>query len=84
MLGTTEAAQVVASRAVLSSTELVSLEYRANKSVENVSQFKYLGMMVTNHNVIQEEIKRRLVLQCLLTFDAEFSIFVCAVEKHKN
>jgi hypothetical protein len=32
----------------------------ANRSFENVSQFKYLGMTVTNRNFIQEEIKRRL------------------------
>jgi hypothetical protein len=32
----------------------------ANTSLENVSQFRYLGMMVTNQNLIQEEIKRRL------------------------
>jgi hypothetical protein len=32
----------------------------ANRSLENVLQFKYFGMTVTNQNLIQEEIKRRL------------------------
>jgi hypothetical protein len=32
---------------------------KKNRSFENVSQFKYLGMAVTNQNLIQEEIKRR-------------------------
>jgi hypothetical protein len=32
----------------------------ANRSFDNVSQFKYLGTAVTNQNLIQEEIKKRL------------------------
>jgi hypothetical protein len=31
-----------------------------NRLFGNVSQFKYLGMTVTNQNLIQEEIKKRL------------------------
>jgi hypothetical protein len=32
----------------------------ANRSFENVPEFKYLGRTVTNLNSIQEEIKKRL------------------------
>jgi hypothetical protein len=32
----------------------------ANRSYENMSQFTYLGTIVRNENLIQEEIKRRL------------------------
>jgi hypothetical protein len=32
----------------------------ANICFENVAQFRYLGMSITNQNLIQEEIKRRL------------------------
>jgi hypothetical protein len=33
----------------------------ANRSFENVSQFKYLETIVPNQNLVQEEIKRRLI-----------------------
>jgi hypothetical protein len=32
----------------------------ANRSFGNLPQFKYLGTTVTNQNLIEEEIKRRL------------------------
>jgi hypothetical protein len=32
----------------------------ANRCFENVAQFRYLGASITNQNLIQEEIKRRL------------------------
>jgi hypothetical protein len=32
----------------------------ANRLFENVAQFKYLVTTITNQNLIQEEIKRRL------------------------
>jgi hypothetical protein len=34
----------------------------AIRSFENVAQFRYLGMKITNQNLIHEEIKKRLNL----------------------
>jgi hypothetical protein len=31
-----------------------------NRCFENVAQFRYLGTIITNQNLIQEKIKRRL------------------------
>jgi hypothetical protein len=53
----------------------------ANRSSENVSQFKNLGATVTNQNLIQEEIE---FWQCLLPFGPEPSVFSVAVAKLKN
>jgi ribosomal protein S2 len=33
----------------------------ANRYFENVVEFRYLGTTITNQNLIQEEIKRRLI-----------------------
>jgi hypothetical protein len=43
----------------------------ANRLFENVVQFKYLEMIVTNENFFLEEIKRKLNSGCLLPFSPE-------------
>jgi hypothetical protein len=48
---------------LLSRHQNVGLNYDikiANRSFENVAKFRYLGTTITNQNLIQEEIKKRL------------------------
>jgi hypothetical protein len=50
----------------------------ANRSFGNMSQFKYLGTTVTNENLIQEDIKRRMILVMLATIRSRtFCLLVC-------
>jgi hypothetical protein len=52
-----------------------------NSSFENVSQFKHLGIKVTNQNLNQEEIKRRLNSGNACYHSAQHPVFSSAVKK---
>jgi uncharacterized protein YdiU (UPF0061 family) len=51
-----------------------------NRSFENMSQFKYLGMTVTNQNKIQEEIKRLLHGNAATIQPRTFGHLVCCLK----
>jgi hypothetical protein len=55
-----------------------------NRSFENVSQFQYLGMRVTNQNLIQEEIYRRLNSDNAWYHSVQNLVFSSAVKKCKG
>jgi hypothetical protein len=50
-----------------------------NRCFKNVAQFRYLGTTITNENLIQEKIKRRLTPVMLLPFSPEPSVLSSAV-----
>jgi hypothetical protein len=50
-----------------------------------MQHFKYLETTVTNQNLIEEDIKKRLNSgNALLPFSPEPSVFSSAVEKHED
>ena len=55
-----------------------------NSPFERVEGFKYLGTTLTNQNSIQEEIKCRLIMECLLLFGAESFVLQIAIQKLKD
>ena len=56
-----------------------------NSSIGKVEEFKYLGMMLTNQNSIQKEIKEQIeVRECLLPLGAEPFVFQFAIQKFKD
>jgi hypothetical protein len=50
-----------------------------NRCIENVAQFRYLGTTVTNQNLFEEEIKRRLNSGYVCSFSPEPFIFSSAI-----
>jgi hypothetical protein len=56
----------------------------ANRSFENVSQFKFMETTVTNQNLIQEEIKRRLNSGNACYHSVQSLVFSSAVKKLEN
>jgi hypothetical protein len=56
----------------------------ANRSFENMSQFKYLGKTVKNQKLIQEEIKMRMNSGNICYHSVHNLVFWVPIEKLKN
>jgi hypothetical protein len=54
-----------------------------NRCFENVEQFRYLGTTITNRNLIQKEIKRRLNYGNACILSRTFCLLIC-YQKQKN
>jgi hypothetical protein len=55
---------------------------KAKRCFENVLQFRYLGTTITNENLIQEEIKRRLNLGSSCYHSVQNLLFSCLLYKN--
>jgi hypothetical protein len=54
----------------------------ANRPFENVAQFRYLGMTITNQNLIQKEIKKRLNLGNAFYHSVQNLLSSCLLSKN--
>jgi hypothetical protein len=55
-----------------------------NKSFERAEEFRYLGINLTNHNSIQEEVNSGLNWACLISFGAESFVFQFSIQKFED
>jgi hypothetical protein len=58
--------------------------YRANKLFKNVSQFRYLGTTVTNHNLNQGVVRKSMNSGNACYHSVQNVVFLSAVEKRKH